>query len=659
LSFASALLLVAVTAAPAGPAPMAEVWPYQAKRLPTGALEYSYDLSLLKQKGGTPDAIAAWGDAKVKEFLKALPREAKVQLKPGNALTLGIGRAAETAALVNSMAGISDAALVSSDPLAKTPGARLRPALHPEEPKLLLSTEAVLWRIRRLAEGSEAAILLDNEKLHASLWGKIAERALARQRTANGDAKEGAATLAGRLYAAGSCLDNAKVPAAARAVTEISEAIDAELTAARADPDTVVPTGIFGWSKELGCARVRTRMLAQPFPHSRAGAAAALTLLGLLQADPKLNAIYEQLRARRDAVLLAPAQEGLIGYRDRTAGKVDDALENMAAFIDALGETLPPVPPPFEPADSSFGKFLSELEGAARGSAFDELMAAAQDKRLPFPSGEVAPVMPRYEAAISAMVVEEGIGPQVDAAWRDRRAAGFAALAGGTREHRFEGSDPVEKEEERSALKVRLLLPPTLEVEPAPRAYGLAAEALDRLVAVTTKLSLTALTAVQPEGGRSGEPIVAEAKRLMSALRGLAVISGSGGEANEKDLAEARRFLAGWRTDPSFTRDVREARAFPVNQGSQREHAAIIGIARCELLVGFGAKPATDATTAGPFDVVGAEQRYLVPVMITRGALAKSTAPAMDRAALKLLCEGAKRQPNEIEAALIDAMQSK
>ena len=128
-----------------------------------------------------------------------------------------------------------------------------------------------------------------------------------------------------------------------------------------------------------------------------------MTLLGLLQADPKLNSSWEALRARRDALEVAPAKEGLLDYRARTAGKVDDALENMAAFIDALGETLPPVPAPFEASSTSFGRFLSELEGPARVSAFEELLAAAQDDRLVFPPGEGSPVLPRLEAAIARL----------------------------------------------------------------------------------------------------------------------------------------------------------------------------------------------------------------------------------------------------------------
>ncbi|MBS1152249.1 MAG: hypothetical protein H6Q89_3947, partial [Myxococcaceae bacterium] len=555
---------------------------------------------------------------------------------------------------------ISAARVLSNDPLARAPGALVRPALHPEEPKMLLSAEAAFWRARRLVEGAQAAIALDSERLHAALWSKVGERALARLKTANGDAKEGAAALAGRLYAAGACLDSAQVPPAARAIPEVAAAAEAELAAARADPDTVAPPGSFGWSRELACARVRIRMLSRPFPQSRAGAGAALTLLGLLTADPKLEASWTTLRTRRDALTAGPAKEALLSYRELSGGKVEDALENMASFIDALGEQLPPVPPPFEAATTPFSRFFAELEAAGRISAVDELLSAAQDSRLSFPAKELSPVFPRFEAALASLVSEDPNGLQVDAAWRDRRAAGFAALAGGHRDSSDDGRDLTQESDERSALKLRLLVPPTLEVEPARRAYLAAAEALDPLAAALPKLGLAAIHAVQPEGGRSAEAVPAEATRLASVLRGLAKLSADQPPVEgDPDLPQARRFLTGWRTDPAFAKDVREARALAVNQGAERLHAAIVGVARRELLVGFQSKISTTVSVAGPFEVAPAEQRYLVPVLITRAALGKATAAPLDRGALKALCETAKRQPNEIEAAFKDAMKAR
>ncbi len=657
----SALLFVALAAGP-GPSkfPIAEVWPYQGKRLPTGEVEYTYDLTGLKKFGSTPDAVAAHSEQKVKDFLTALPKETKVVLAPASPLTLGSGRGAEPTALVTSLAGISETRVLSNDPLARTPGSRMRPALHPEEPKLILSAEAVLWRTRRLVEGAEAAIALDSERLHAALWGKLAERAVARLKTSNGDAREGAAALAGRLYASGACLDAVKIPAAAKAVPEVLAAVEAELASAKAEPDTVVAAGVYGWSKELGCARVRLRMLDRAFPQSRAGVAAALTLLGLLSADSKLEASWVALRARRDALRTAPLREPLLDYRERSGGNVDDAMENMAAFIDALGERLPPVPAPFEAPTTPFSAFFNELEQAGRIAAVDELLAAAQDNRLALPAAEPAPAFPRYESALASFVTEDPKGMQLDASWRDRRAAAFAALTGGHRDSSDDGRELTPSEDERSDLRIRLLVPPSLRVEPAKRAYQEASLALDQLAESLPKLKLPSLTAVQVEGGRSGEPIVSEAKRLAAVLRGLSKISSDAvPAAGDKDLAEAQRFAAGWKADPVFSKDVREARALPVNQGAQRLHAAIVGVARREVLAGFQGKISTTLSVPGPFDVVAAEQRYLVPVLITRAALGKATALPIDRLALKALVEGAKRQPNEVEAAFTDAMKAR
>ena len=653
------LLLVALSAAPAPSAtPIAEVWPYQVKRLPTGELEYGYDLTGVKAHGSTPDAVAAHGEPKVKEFLKALPRETTVTLKQGSGLTLSSGRGAEPVPLVTSLSAISTAKVLSNNPLARAPGSLMRPPLHPEEPKVVLSAEGVLWRARRVVEGAEAAITLDGERLHASLWSKLAERTLARMKTVNGDAKEGAAALAGRLYASGACLDPAKIPAAAKASPEVSAAAFAELATARADADTLVPPRFYGWNKELACARIRLRILARPFPQSRAGVAAALTLLGLLSADPKLEASWVALRARRDSLTTGPAKEPLLDYRERSGGKVDDALENMAAFIDALGERLPPVPPPFEAGSTPFSQFFSELEAAGRISAVDELLAAAQDNRLALPAKPLA--FPQFEEALACLASEDPKGVQLDAAWRDRRASAFAALTGGHRESSDEGRDLTEPQDEKSDLRIRLLVPPALEVEPATRAYVKAAEALDQLAEALPKLGLAATQAMQPEGGRSGETVPAEARRLASILRGLSKLSADVSPAEgDKDLAEARRFLAGWRTDPAFLKDVREARALEVNQGSQRAHAAIIGVARRELLVGFQRKIETTQPAFGTFDVAPAEQRYLVPVLVTRAALGKATALPMERSVLKALCETAKRRPNEIEAAFVDAMKAR
>lgn len=655
----ASLLLLSLAAAPSA-SPIAEVWPYAVKRVSLGELEYAFDLTAVKKLGNTADATAAHGEEKVTAFLKGLPNETKVRLKPGSPITLGAGRGAEPVPLVVSLGGISDARVVSNNPLARAPGSLMRAALHPEEPKLLLSAEAALWRARRLVEGSEAAIALDTEKLHSALWGTVTQKLLARIKAVNGDAKEGAAALAGRLYVSGSCLDAAKIPAAAKAIPEVAAAVTAELTAARADADTLVPAGIYGWSKELSCARVRVRVLSRPFPQSRAGMAAALTLLGLLTADPKLEASWAALRARRDALSDGPAKERLLEYREITAGKVEDALESMAGFIDSMGTQLTAVPPVLEQASTPFSKFFDDLEAAGRASAVDELLAAAQDSRLTFPAKDDGPPFPLFEGSVAGLIADESRRVQLDAAWRDRRAAGFAALVGGHRDVADDGRDLPEGKDERSDLRVRLMVPPVVELEPAARAYSFAASALDHLAAVLARLKLGGLQAVQPEGGRSAESIGSESKRLASVLRGLAKLSEDLPPAdNDKDLAAARAFLSGWRREAAFVSDVREARALAVSMGTERQHAAIVGVARRELLVGFQGPISPTLSVPGPFDVVPAEQRYLVPVLITRAAVGKAGAAPLERSGLKALCEKAKRQPNEIESAFVDAMKTR
>ncbi len=267
-----------------------------------------------------------------------------------------------------------------------------------------------------------------------------------------------------------------------------------------------------------------------------------------------------------------------------------------------------------------------------------------------------ARVFSRSEAALAGLVTDEGKTLQIDAAWRERRAAAFAALAGGHREAGDDGRDLSDASDERADLKVRLLVPPTLEVEPAARAYTDAGDALQKLADAIATLKLGALTAVQGEGGRSGEPIAGEAKKLAAVLRGMASLSA---DAQGPDVEAAKKFAKGWKADPAFGKDVREARALAVNQGAKRQHSAIVGAARRELLVGFQGAISTTVGTPGPFDVAPAEQRYLVPVLITRSVLAKATTAPIDRLNLKAICETAKRQPNEIEAGLIEAMKDR
>ena len=62
-----------------------------------GAISTTDDVTFgggVKAAGGTSDAINAHGEAKVKDFLKGLPKETKVVLKQGSAVTLGAGRGA-------------------------------------------------------------------------------------------------------------------------------------------------------------------------------------------------------------------------------------------------------------------------------------------------------------------------------------------------------------------------------------------------------------------------------------------------------------------------------------------------------------------------------------------------------------------------------------
>ena len=180
------LLLVLLAAAP-----MANVWPYQAKHLPDGRVEYAYDLTVVKASPPATEAIASNGEKAAKAFLAQLPKEVRVTVKPGAPVTVGGGRGLEPTPLVSAFAQVSDAPYASSDPLGRTPRARLHAPLAPEEPKVMLPAEAVLWRVRRFEDGALAALLLDDDALGAGLWPKVVERSLAKRRTLDADGAEG------------------------------------------------------------------------------------------------------------------------------------------------------------------------------------------------------------------------------------------------------------------------------------------------------------------------------------------------------------------------------------------------------------------------------------------------------------------------------------
>ncbi len=649
------MLTMVVVVALSG-APMAVVSPYALKHLPEGSIEYSYDLTAVKSAGGTADAIAAHGDEQVKAFLKGLPRTLKVTVASGTPLEVTAGRPVEPGKLTTAFATIGDGPMASDNPLANKGGARLRPAFDPDEPRLLLTAEAVAWQVRQIELTALAAEEVDTEVLRRDLWNRVFELALARHKASQGDQKEGALALLARVAAANACLDKSKVNAKARAEADVSAAIDAELITLTESPDALVPPQPFSWRPELACAWIRMRALAQPFERSRAGTTAVLTFLDLLQKEPKLAASWDQIRRRRDRFLGVPAIDAIVTWKELTNGAAGERIEGLNDFIESM-PIIDRVPPPLVAwPETPFSKFLSELKGAERANAYAELATAVQDGRVVTPST----TWPTAQDAALAPFCRQDKGKAVafDGDWRERFQATFAALVGSAAEARggIGGVDP--EDAERSELSVRLRVPPALEVEPLSDAFAREAESLEKLVEALQGEKLTGLSALGADGARGG-PIVATAKTWIPRLKGLAALAHPD-QQGAKEVAEGRRLATAWRAEPAFSKDVRETSASPVSMGAERLHAAIVGVGRRELAVSYQQPPKMELVGGAlpGIELGPSEQRYIVPALVTVEAPANTTRKPVERSALKALVDAAQRDVTQVEGAFVEAVKA-
>lgn len=638
--------LVGSTAALAGP--LAEIWPYQAKRLDAQTLEYSYDLAALKQKGGNPDVDAEVGHDKVVAYLKALPREVKVKVKTTAPLFLSAGRGVEQAALSTSFAAVPDGPLASDDPLRRKVKSRVRQPLDPDEPKVLPAAEMVLWRVRRLEDGALAAAVIDSDRLLKTWLFGLQEKALARAKTAQGDERDGALMLAARFAVALACVEPGRLSAKGEHAAEAK----AQLDELRLEAAALTPLGFWAWNAELQCAWRRAFALGQPFAASRSGYAAGLVMLSLLK-DPKAKATWLKLRGRRDALFGAVSPEPLQVYLEKANNDPDAALDDLKTLIDAQGRTVPPL---FARATAPFQEFLASLQGAERLSAVEELSAAVAEGRVKLPSETTAPVEALREAALGALcVAEQPKLLQYDAIWRDRFSAAFNALQGSHHELRESSFEPSRGSEVlRSELSVVLEVPPYLEVEPLAELYRHASDSTARLAAVLTAEGLSGASVVDPDG-QGGGNAVGELKKWQAILAGLVVLS-TPGASDTPDVAAARRFALTWRSDNVLLRDVRRAEAGPTSFEGQRTHAAIAGVARRELSASFAEAPVAEIIGGVPgmsFDI-RAEQRYLVPVLYTASYPAKDGQSPLPAPAVRSAVDGAKREPTQVPAALVE-----
>ncbi|MHB8877398.1 MAG: hypothetical protein ACYC8T_27210 [Myxococcaceae bacterium] len=696
---AEGLLLALFSSSPALAAVYAgDVWPYKVVRV-EDRVEYSYDLSIVKAGKVSPDVAAEAGEEAVKAFLKALPREVKAtaRLEPA-IVAMSTAPGLEQAPLAPSFALSPSNALAASSALAKDPGQRALPALHPDSPKVLPSLDLLLWKTRAVEDGALVAIELAAESGalglpigRKELWQRVLDKALARVRSEQGDSKDGAVALVARLGAA-RCLDPSNLPTALRATPELAAAVTAEITALRPAQARLVPRGPWLWTQELRCMHLRDRVLAEPLPGSRAGTAAVLTLLSILDGEPRLAKGYAALEALRDAMRGRPAEDPLPRYRAAAKAEgVEAALDDLPGFFERLEQggvgSQDPRPPLFAEAPSPITHFLEALSPAERVTGLDELALAIQDGRVPLSPAEKAPWGLFREAALVPLLRPESDGGlsgslMVDSAYRSRLVATFQALRGAHREGRDEGT-PDEDSTDQSGhpvLKVRLMVPPHLELELLPAGYARAGASLRRLEELLSAYpKASSLAGVLPEGGRRAGTLRAEVAQARALLRGLELLSAAtagpaakaGWKAEEaKAVAAARRLIAGWRADSDLVRDVRAMEGSAPEASGALAHSGVFGIGRREVHASFSQLPKVQIAGfpdgSGPFVAdASATQKYLVPVLAT-GSAAEPRAgvtpkfwgevAAPDRARLRALCERVGRLRDAVEAALPEAL---
>lgn len=618
-------LLAGLCAAAVHAEPLADVWPYQAKRTPQGGWEYRYELAPVKAAfADAADARLAHGDEKVKAFLAGLPKEAVVVTKPGIPLVVGAGRALEPLAMSPTFSQVNDGPLASSNPLAKPASPKLRPPLALDEPKLLLSADALALATQNAMAQAIAGTVAQTEALHEAVWSAVLQALLKAHPSRGGDAVEGSTHAIARLSIAGSCLEAAKRKPLPPNEALLKATADADFARFSTDAELVSAKA------REGCAGVRRRILGAAFHPSRGDAATALVVAATLEADPKLLAKHQALVARRRLLEGGPAEEPLFAWVKKGGMSARAALDEPAAFLAQAGTEVPEL---FARAPGLVERFALELEPAVRTQLVDELVAAAQDGRLSVDfEGKTSAAVAADEAWLGLALGDGASGVAFERAWRSRLAALFTTLHGLAREPEAEGREPPAKVDGRSELTVRLMVPPVLDVEPVPAGYQKAAESLQALAAALTEAKVA---------GAAG-PLV----RWASILRGLAKLSATVGPpaASEADLVAARKFLAGWRAEPALQADVRRDQVSPLAVGGVRQHTATLGVGRRELVVLFAQAPEFAPLDAG-LKAAASEQRYLVPVVVIEGEAAAAERPAMSPEAVRAVVDGAQRHP--------------
>lgn len=650
------ILAGALTSVLLGALPLADLWPYQVVRLPDGSFEYSYDVTPLLHVKGSADARAAHGEAAVMAFLESLPKEVKVRVINVPGLVVSAGRGVEPTPLATSFAETSEVPIRSK---GRPKGMQMRFSLHPDTPKLLPSVDSLVFSARQVEWGTMAAIAVEVDGQRTALLNRLLDASLARLRELKeGDAYEGALALGGRAAAALACVDPKKIPAKVRAHKALFAAADADVQSLLGDRDYAAIPRPFSNSAELRCVWLRAWATSRRFPNTRGGAVAVLQFIEQVRRDGAAKKAWQQILARRDRYFGTPEE-------DRISLWIQKAGDDPGAYVERLSdflESLPyddRVPPELISAPSTpFSVFRHGLRGRERSASVEELAAAVADGRIELPATKDTPWPVLREGVLAPMLTAEGADVQFDSHWRDRLVGTFATLVNAHHEAQGDGRERELETEERTEMKLRLMVPPHLEAEPLVFLYARQAASLDRLAALLQGDKLAGLKVYDLDGKKSAEGSVPAAKRWASILRGLALLAAP--EVRKlagADVAAARAFLQSWRGEAAMRADVRSATVNPVATGEERQHSAITGVARRELAVTYTEQPALISKLPNGFTLTtDAEQRYIVPVLHTVQVRAPSSAPPLTRAALSKAVDKVGREPDKVEGAFMEAV---
>ncbi len=659
-----------------------EVWPSRARTLEDGSVEYFFDLRPLKAGKVAVDPGPDEDPSAVKAFLASLPNETRVVSRPEKAtFSIDAPGGLEGAPYAASFSGVDAGPFVAASDFDRRPTPAGIPALHPDAPKLLPSADLLLWKHDVVQDGVVAGLSLatdTGEKKFVPLGRKaLVERllkaALMRYQNQTEGAKEGARRLAvwlGGVLGA----STGRIPDALLAYPELRDpAAEASARFTRPEP-RFPPSPRSYWSDALNAATVRERALGEPLGVDREGHAAVLTLLAILDADPKLRAAWEAHRKVRDRLLGRPRADSIEDYRAAAEeGGATAALDDLSVFLDRLSSAGDEGAAVMSRAESPVSTFVDQLHGPEQLHAIDELTLAVQDGRYSLAGpedGGWAAGRHRWAAPLLRPAVGEGGRVFATGGWRDRLVRTFQALFGLHAEVRAASADEPREEPASHAFKVRLKVPPHLELEPLPGAYAEAAGTWARLeAALKSERAAAKLNGVLPDGSRRRTTVAKDAQEMSRLYRGLTLLSrlSLGEDAARSDVdhagvAHARRFLAKWRADADLAQDVRYLLpASPTAEEGVILHSGVFGVSRREIEVRFERPPELEIRTTRPEQAAlfvadpDALQRYQVPVLATGAVQVPRTAP-LELEAFRRICDRAGRTREAIEAALPGAL---